>query len=250
MVICREQAPDVKQEVALIPSLPSGLSVGMVEVPGEGGGVSGAAIEVVSRGVARRGVLIALLGGAIGVLVSSPGVLTAGIVAASAYNLAVLYRRWQPLLVHEGHVTFLGKTIAIADVTDVTWSITRVWLWRGTTRDLVFLGRPTHVRWIARMLREMVRLGHRPIVLALPIGYAGSMTALKAHVVNGRIVVDEPVDLPDGAELRVYLYDVASDSISAEDRVALEQALDRSIEQADRGELIDADEVLADLRRR
>jgi hypothetical protein len=75
------------------------------------------------------------------------------------------------------------------------------------------------------------------------------MTALKAHVVNGRIVVDEPVDLPDGAEVHVYLDDVAIDSFGADERAALEQALDRSIKQADRGELIEADEVLAALAR-
>jgi hypothetical protein len=31
------------------------------------------------------------------------------------------------------------------------------------------------------------------------------MLALKAHVENGRIVVDEPVNLPDGTELRVLI---------------------------------------------
>lgn len=76
------------------------------------------------------------------------------------------------------------------------------------------------------------------------------MTALRAHVVNGRIVVDEPVDLPDGVELRVYLYDAAADKMSHEERAALEAALDRSLAQADAGELIDADDVLDELRRR
>lgn len=71
------------------------------------------------------------------------------------------------------------------------------------------------------------------------------MTALEAHVKGGRIVVDEPVDLPDGAELRVYLYDAAADAMSSEERAALE----RSIAQADAGELIDADEVLAEFQR-
>ena len=44
---------------------------------------------------------------------------------------------------------------------------------------------------------------------------------------NGRIVVDEPVDLPDGAEVRVYLYDASTDSLSADEpvlRVAMDQA--------------------------
>jgi hypothetical protein len=75
------------------------------------------------------------------------------------------------------------------------------------------------------------------------------MTALKAHMRAGRIIVDEPVDLPDGFELRVYLYDAAAEGMSPEERTALERALERSIAQADAGELIDADEVLAELQR-
>jgi hypothetical protein len=79
--------------------------------------------------------------------------------------------------------------------------------------------------------------------------YPRLVTALKAHVVNGKIVVDEPVDLPDGSEVRVYLYDAANDAMSAQERAALEQRLERSLAQADAGELIDADEVLDELRR-
>jgi hypothetical protein len=74
--------------------------------------------------------------------------------------------------------------------------------------------------------------------------------ALKAHVVNGRIVVDEPVDLPEGAELRLYLYDAAADSMTTEERAALDRALERSLAQADAGDLIEADEVLAKLEHR
>jgi len=76
------------------------------------------------------------------------------------------------------------------------------------------------------------------------------VNALKAHVVNGRIVVDEPVDLPEGAELRLYLYDAAAESITAEERAALDRALERSLVQADAGELIEADAVLAELEQR
>jgi hypothetical protein len=74
------------------------------------------------------------------------------------------------------------------------------------------------------------------------------VTALKAHVTNGRIVVDEPVDLPEGPEVRVYLYDAAAEDMSAEQRTALERRLERSLAQADAGELIDAEEVLSELR--
>ena len=86
--------------------------------------------------------------------------------------------------------------------------------------------------------------GHRPVV------YLELVTALRAHVVNGKIVVDEPVDLPDGAEVRVYLYDAATDGMSKEERTALENALERSLAQADAGQLVDADDVLDELRRR
>ena len=64
---------------------------------------------------------------------------------------------------------------------------------------------------------------------------------------NGRIVVDEPVDLPEGAELHVYLHDVSAASMTREEQAALERALERSLAQADAGELIDADEMLAEL---
>lgn len=62
--------------------------------------------------------------------------------------------------------------------------------------------------------------------------YSVVVTALKAHVVNGKIVVDEPVDLPDGSEVRVYLYDAAADGMSKEERAALEGALEQSIAEA------------------
>ena len=80
--------------------------------------------------------------------------------------------------------------------------------------------------------------------------YLDLVTALRAHVVNGRIVVDEPVDLPDGSEVRVYLYDAAADGMSKEERAALDSALEQSIAEADAGQLIDADEVLDELRGR
>jgi hypothetical protein len=72
---------------------------------------------------------------------------------------------------------------------------------------------------------------------ALVPGMAAGRRELRA-VRDGRIVVDEPVDLPDGAELRVYLYDAATDAMSPEERAALGRALERSIAQADAGELI------------
>jgi hypothetical protein len=79
--------------------------------------------------------------------------------------------------------------------------------------------------------------------------YSASVTALKAHVRNGRIVIDEPVDLPDGAEIDVYLYNDAANAMSHTERAAFEQALERGLAQADAGDLIEADDVLAELQR-
>jgi len=70
---------------------------------------------------------------------------------------------------------------------------------------------------------------------------------MKARVVNGRIVVDEPTDLPEGTELDVMLYDGEGDSLDGEERAALHRSLKRGLAQAQAGRLIDADDVLAEL---
>jgi hypothetical protein len=58
--------------------------------------------------------------------------------------------------------------------------------------------------------------------------------ALRAHVHNGQIVLDEPVELPEGVAVEVLLPD------TAEDRVDLEAALEESAAQFARGEFEDA----------
>jgi hypothetical protein len=76
-----------------------------------------------------------------------------------------------------------------------------------------------------------------------------AMHALKGHVKNGQIVLDEPAELPEGMEVRVQVYDPEGDALSDEDRAALHRSLRRGIAQADAGHLIDAEEVLAELER-
>jgi hypothetical protein len=68
---------------------------------------------------------------------------------------------------------------------------------------------------------------------------------LKAQVKNGRLVLDEPTDLPEG-EI-VYLVP-ADDDFSPEERAALHDSLHESIQQMKDGKLIDADAALAELR--
>jgi hypothetical protein len=79
-----------------------------------------------------------------------------------------------------------------------------------------------------------------------------AMQPLKAHVRNGRLVLDEPTDLPEGEVVELVPIDEVlargGDYLDDEERAELHRALDDSIAEADAGELIDADEVLAELR--
>jgi hypothetical protein len=78
------------------------------------------------------------------------------------------------------------------------------------------------------------------------------MQALKAQVKNGRLVLDEPTDLPEGEVVELVPIDevLASggDYLDDEERERLHEALRESIEQMKAGQLIDADEALAELR--
>lgn len=73
------------------------------------------------------------------------------------------------------------------------------------------------------------------------------MRSLKARVVNGRLVMDEPSDLPEGTELDLVVAD-DGDEMSDAERAALEDSIETSLEEAKAGKLIPADEVLRNLR--
>jgi len=68
---------------------------------------------------------------------------------------------------------------------------------------------------------------------------------MKAKVRGGRLVLDEPTDLPEGAE--VELVAVVEDELTGDDRRRLDSDLARSHEQARAGALIDAHVVLDEL---
>lgn len=70
---------------------------------------------------------------------------------------------------------------------------------------------------------------------------------LKARVLNGRLVVDEPTDLPEGTEVDLVLLD-PGDWLDEDDRAALHRALAASRADVEAGRLTDADEVLRELR--
>jgi hypothetical protein len=72
------------------------------------------------------------------------------------------------------------------------------------------------------------------------------MNALRAHVETGRLIVDDPVDLPDGTVLHVIAMN--DDEMGPEERAEFLRELDASCAEADAGQLIDAADVLAALR--
>lgn len=83
------------------------------------------------------------------------------------------------------------------------------------------------------------------------------MQALKAHVKNGRLVLDEPTDRPEGEVVELVPVDEvhAGDDgefddgeLDEEERRRLDESIAVSFEQAKNGQLVDADEALAKLR--
>jgi hypothetical protein len=75
------------------------------------------------------------------------------------------------------------------------------------------------------------------------------MNALKAHVENGRVVLDEPMDLPDGTPVNIMPMN-DGDDLEDEERAELHAELRLSVKEARAGQLVDFDEVLAELRSR
>lgn len=79
------------------------------------------------------------------------------------------------------------------------------------------------------------------------------MEPLKARVRNGRLVLDEPTDLPEGAVVELLLIErckllpgVGPDD--PDEREELEQELALGMAAAEAGHAIDADDVIAALR--
>ena len=72
---------------------------------------------------------------------------------------------------------------------------------------------------------------------------------LRARVKAGRLILDEPTDLPEGTEIELLPLD-PGDWLDDEDRAALNQALRDSDEDVRAGRLVHAAVVLGQLRSR
>ncbi|KYF96859.1 hypothetical protein BE17_05575 [Sorangium cellulosum] len=75
------------------------------------------------------------------------------------------------------------------------------------------------------------------------------MQALKARVQNGRIVVNEPTDLPEGTVLELVVAD-PGDELDDEERAELHAALAEGLAELRTGGGIDAEAVLSELQAR
>lgn len=70
------------------------------------------------------------------------------------------------------------------------------------------------------------------------------MTIVPGKVVNGRIEVEDDIELPEGAEVTVYLHEEGEYVPTPEEEAELEAACD----EADRGEGVPLEDVLRELR--
>jgi len=80
------------------------------------------------------------------------------------------------------------------------------------------------------------------------------MQALKAHVHNGRLVLDEPTNLPEGEVVELIPLDdvlaTGGDYLDDEERERLHKSIERGFEDVEAGRTVGAGHVIAELRAR
>jgi hypothetical protein len=86
----------------------------------------------------------------------------------------------------------------------------------------------------------------RPLLPSARGAKLPEMQPLKAHVKNGRVVLDEPLELPEDTELEVGSLHVVDtgDDFDDEERERLHRALDAAIESVQAGRTVDGNEVI------
>ncbi len=73
--------------------------------------------------------------------------------------------------------------------------------------------------------------------------------SVRALVHNGRLIVDQPTDLPEGTILDLVVDD-EGDQLDPQDRAALDAAISRSLDQSSEGRTAPAEQILEKLRAR
>jgi hypothetical protein len=69
---------------------------------------------------------------------------------------------------------------------------------------------------------------------------------LTARVQNGRLVVDEPTQLPEGAEVTLQVID--GDDLDEQERAQLHAAIEEGLDDAEADRVISMEESLAEIR--
>jgi hypothetical protein len=81
-----------------------------------------------------------------------------------------------------------------------------------------------------------------------------AMQPLKAHAHNGRLVLDEPTDLPEGEVVELVPLDEilarGGDYLDDEERARLHESIERGFADVKAGRTVDGREVIARLRAR
>ncbi|MEM7244423.1 MAG: hypothetical protein AAF533_03725 [Acidobacteriota bacterium] len=75
------------------------------------------------------------------------------------------------------------------------------------------------------------------------------MSGLRALVKDGRIIVDQPTDLPEGTVLDLVIDD-EGDNLDDAERAALHESIRLAWEEVKAGDIVPAEELLAELRQR
>lgn len=72
---------------------------------------------------------------------------------------------------------------------------------------------------------------------------------MKAHVQDGQVVLDEPLQFPEGARLRVVLEDEEAE-MSASEQQVLNAEIEQSLDEIDAGKYVQGQDLIARLRTR
>ena len=150
-------APPASLRVELVASAPPG------EAPVE------YALTVQSVGRVARGAIVGFTCVNVAAAVAAPGV--GSIVTAAAFGswtYSLFKDGRQTLTVYDRSLVWKQQRHALEGVTRVTASFASAWIWHGDRRCLAFEGTPRQIRWVARLLREVVRVGRLPPELTLP----------------------------------------------------------------------------------
>lgn len=92
-------------------------------------------------------------------------------------------------------------------------------------------------------------------LLSVRANMMNEMRAMKAQVKGGRLILDEPTDLPDGTVVDLYPLSAevlanGGDYLDDEERRRLHESIERGLEDMRAGRTIDAREAIAELRAR